>query len=41
MTSMSVLPSSGLRNQRGNNINAEKLPEEMNEMKIRDDKVGP
>jgi len=39
MASVSVVPSSGLKNTNGNNIGMDKLPEEMNDMKIRDDKV--
>ena len=39
MASASVVPSSGVKNTNGNIIGMDKLPEEMNDMKIRDDKV--
>ncbi|XP_065859829.1 shaggy-related protein kinase gamma-like [Euphorbia lathyris] len=38
MTSVSVVPSSGLRDSSGNVVGVDRLPGEMNEMKIRDDK---
>ncbi|KAK1318809.1 Shaggy-related protein kinase alpha [Acorus calamus] len=38
MATVSIAPSSGLRNHGGNNISVDKLPEEMGDMKIRDDK---
>ena len=39
MASMSVVPAAGVRDNNGNMIAVERLPEEMNDMKIRDDKV--
>ena len=39
MSSVSVVPSS-VRNANGNNVAVDRLPDEMNDMKIRDDKVG-
>ncbi|XP_058086112.1 shaggy-related protein kinase alpha-like isoform X2 [Magnolia sinica] len=38
MASASVVPATGLRNTSGNAISMDRLPEEMNDMKIRDDK---
>lgn len=40
MASLSVVPTSGLREPSGNSAGVDRLPEEMNDMKIRDDKVG-
>lgn len=40
MASVSVVPASGLRDPSGNTVSVDKLPEEMNDMKIRDDKVN-
>ena len=39
MASVSVAPASGLRDTSGNSAGVDKLPNEMNDMKIRDDKV--
>lgn len=40
MTSVSVVPASGLiRDTSGSTIGVDRLPDEMNDMKIRDDKV--
>lgn len=39
MASVTVLPASGIRDNNGNTTAVDKLPEEMNDMKIRDDKV--
>lgn len=39
MASVRVAPSAGLRDPNGNAVAVDKLPEEMNDMKIRDDKV--
>jgi hypothetical protein len=39
MGSVGVAPSSGLREASVHNAGVDKLPEEMNDMKIRDDKV--
>ena len=39
MASVSVVPASGLRDTRGNTTGVDKLPDEMNDMKISDDKV--
>lgn len=39
MASVDVVPSAGVRDHNGNTIAVDKLPEEMNDMKIRDDKV--
>lgn len=39
MASASMAFSSGLKNSNSNNIGIDKLPEEMNDMKLRDDKV--
>lgn len=39
MASVDVVPSAGVRDNNGNTIAVDKLPEEMNDMKIRDDKV--
>lgn len=39
MASVSVAPSSGVREPSGNTVAVDRLPEEMNDMKIRDDKV--
>ena len=38
MASVSVVPASGLRDPSGHTVGADRLPEEMNDMKIRDDK---
>ncbi|KAG0471947.1 hypothetical protein HPP92_016493 [Vanilla planifolia] len=38
MASVGVVPSSGINQSVGNNATADRLPEEMNDMKIRDDK---
>ena len=38
MASVGVAPA-GLREPSGNTVGVDKLPEEMNDMKIRDDKV--
>ncbi|KAI7751542.1 hypothetical protein M8C21_013401, partial [Ambrosia artemisiifolia] len=38
MASASVVPASGVREPSGNAVAAEKLPDEMNDMKIRDDR---
>ncbi|WCJ22656.1 shaggy-related kinase 11 [Euphorbia peplus] len=38
MTSLSVVPTSGLRDSSGNVVGVDRLPGEMNEMKIRDNK---
>ncbi|XP_058107821.1 shaggy-related protein kinase NtK-1-like isoform X2 [Magnolia sinica] len=38
MASSSVVPATRLRNTSGNAISMDRLPEEMNDMKIRDDK---
>lgn len=40
MASVSVAPSSGLVDASGINIGVDRLPDEMNEMKISDDKVS-
>lgn len=39
MASVSVAPTSGLRDPTGNTGGLDRLPDEMNDMKIRDDKV--
>ena len=39
MASVSVAPNAGVREPSGNNVAVDRLPEEMNDMKIRDDKV--
>ena len=39
MASVSVVPATGLRDRSGNSAGVDKLPDEMNDMKIRDDKV--
>ena len=39
MASVSVIPASGLRDTSGNTTGVDKLPGEMNGMKISDDKV--
>lgn len=39
MASVGVAPTSGLRESSGHAVGVDKLPEEMNDMKIRDDKV--
>lgn len=39
MASISVVPSSGMKNTSGTSVGVDRLPDEMNEMKIRDDKV--
>lgn len=39
MASVSVAPASGLRELSGNSAGVDRLPDEMNDMKIRDDKV--
>ncbi|XP_058080786.1 shaggy-related protein kinase NtK-1-like isoform X1 [Magnolia sinica] len=38
MASASVVPATGLRSTSGNAISMDRLPEEMNDMKIKDDK---
>lgn len=38
MASVSVVPASGVKEPSGNTVAAEKLPDEMNDMKIRDDR---
>lgn len=40
MASVSVIPASGVRDPSGNTAGVDKLPEEMNDMRIRDDKVN-
>lgn len=40
MASVSVAPSSGLRDRIGNTVALDRLSNEMNDMKIRDDKVS-
>jgi hypothetical protein len=40
MASLDVQPMSGLREPSGNSVGVDRLPEEMNDMKIRDDKVS-
>lgn len=39
MASVGVAPTSGLREPSGHAVGVDKLPEELNDMKIRDDKV--
>lgn len=39
MASVGIAPT-GMREAGGHNAGVDKLPEEMNDMKIRDDKVG-
>ena len=39
MTSVGLIPASGLREPSANTAAMDKLPQEMNDMKIRDDKV--
>lgn len=39
MTSVGVAPTSGLRESSGHPADVDRLPEEMNDMRIRDDKV--
>lgn len=39
MASVDAAPTSGLRESSGQNVGVDRLPEEMNEMKIKDDKV--
>lgn len=39
MASVGVVPSAGLREPSGQPADVDRLPEEMNDMKIRDDKV--
>lgn len=39
MASVGVAPDSCLRESSGHTVGVDKLPEEMNDMKIRDDKV--
>ena len=39
MASVGIAPTSGLREPSGHNAGVDRLPEEMNDMKIRDDKV--
>lgn len=36
----SMAPTSGLKNASGSSISVDKLPDEMNDMHIRDDKVS-
>ncbi|RVX01585.1 Glycogen synthase kinase-3-like MsK-3 [Vitis vinifera] len=38
MASVSIAPASGLREPNGNTVGVDRLPDEMNDMKIRDDK---
>lgn len=40
MASVSVVPASGLRGPGGNTVGINNLPSEMNDMKIRDEKVN-
>ena len=40
MASVSVVPPSGVREPSGTTHAAERLPEEMNDMRIRDDRVS-
>ena len=40
MASASVVPASMVKNGSGSSASVDKLPEEMNDMKIRDDKGG-
>lgn len=40
MASVSVLPVSGVREPSGNTVAVERLPDELNDMKIRDDRVS-
>lgn len=40
MASVGVAPTSGLRDPSGHTVSVDRLPEEMNDMKIRDDKVS-
>src|SRR5262249_23500436 len=40
MASVSVVPASGLQDPSGNTTSVDRLPDEMNDMKIRDDKVN-
>ena len=39
MASVSIVPTSGLREPSGNTVGADRLPDEINDIKIRDDKV--
>lgn len=39
MASVNIAPTSGLRAPNGNSVGVDRLPDEMNDMKIRDDKV--
>lgn len=39
MASVGLAPTSGLRESSGHNAGVDRLPEEMNDMRIRDDKV--
>lgn len=39
MTSVSVVPASAIPDHGGSTIGVERLPDEMNDMKLRDDKV--
>ena len=39
MASVGVAAASGMREPRNHNVGVDRLPEEMNDMKIRDDKV--
>lgn len=39
MASVTVAPEPGLREPSGNTFGVDRLPDEMNDMKIRDDKV--
>ena len=39
MASVSIALASGLRAPNGNTVGVDRLPDEMNDMKIRDDKV--
>lgn len=39
MASVSVVPASAIRDRGGSTIGVDRLPDEMNDMKLRDDKV--
>ena len=39
MASAGVVPAAGLRDVNASTVGVDRLPEEMNDMKIRDDKV--
>lgn len=40
MASVSMVPSSGFKNTGGSSVGVDRLPGEMNDMRIRDDKVN-